>query len=434
MSELRSPIARNIAAEEAVIGACLAGGESLASIRAAGLEPVHLSQPPLAAILMAAYALDDAGEAVDAVLVGEHLRAAGTLNDAGGQAALAALVTDVPALPHAVEYAGIVRNLAAERAALAAALEVVEVLKGDGDTASKLARLARLAEEVEPPKPPGDASLYGAAGELLDVLERGEARVPTGVADLDRLLCGGLAPGSLTVVGARPSMGKSALVQQIAEHVAKSAGVLFVSAEMSRADVALRAIVARTGLPTSRLLPRPDEADMGRFVEAVGTLAHLRLDVHDGPADLARIAALARAMARSPEGLSLVAVDYLQLLDGGTGERRERDVAALSTGLKRLAQRLGVPVLLASQLNRALEQRSDKRPILADLRDSGQVEQDADVVIFIYRDEVYNPDSLDVGTAELLVAKNRHGAPGLVRQHWRAERMCFAPLAREDRR
>jgi replicative DNA helicase len=416
-------------AEEAVLGAMLVSRGAVTAARSAGLEGAHFYRPALGAAYAAICALDDAGEPVDKVTVAERLRADGVFEEIGGIPLLVGLLADVPAPSHAGRYAEIVVAKAAERAALGVALEAVEVLRGPGDTTAKLARVGELWQAVEPPAPAGDPTLYGAALELLEVLEHGEARLATGIGDLDALLAGGLAPGSLTIVGARPAMGKSAFVQQVAEHAAEGVGVLFCSAEMGRTEVALRAVEARTGLSPARIFPRPSPEDLDRIVSAMRAFARLPLHVHDGSFDLARIASLAEGMRRTASGLGLVVVDYLQLLTAPAGERREREVAGLSTGLKRLARRLEVPVLAVAQLSRSLEGRADKRPVLADLRESGQLEQDADVVLFLYRDEVYNPDGPDAGVAEVQVAKNRHGPTGRVHLHFRAERVRFAPLA-----
>lgn len=274
--------------------------------------------------------------------------------------------------------------------------------------------------------------LAKALDEALDELRgraAGERRgVGTGLVDLDRLL-GGLRAGQLDVIGARPSVGKTALAFGIALHVAVHEGpVLFLSAEMSRLELALRTF-AGGGVPSERLLAgRLDALDFERLEARRDQLGAVRLMIDDSPGTLSTIEETA-ARQQANGGLALVGVDYLQLIPtGSTRERRELEVAEVSRGLKMLARNLGVPVVAVAQLNRGLELRGDKRPMLADLRDSGQVEQDADVVILLHRPAVYDLDA-DPAAAELIVAKHRSGPTGVVHLIWLPQRMRFVDAA-----
>jgi replicative DNA helicase len=249
--------------------------------------------------------------------------------------------------------------------------------------------------------------------------------VPTGIAGLDRLT-GGLRSGQLVLLGARPSVGKSALGFGIGLHVAEQAGpVLVVSAEMGAVELATRGL-AGGGVASDRLLSgRLDDVDFARLRARRDHLARLPVFVDDAPGvTVGAIRARARRQAAAG-GLALVVVDYLQLVGSeGRRERRELEVAEVSRGLKALARELAVPVLALCQLNRGVEARSDKRPVLSDLRDSGQQEQDADLVLLLHRPALYDTDA-DPGQAELLVAKHRSGPTGTVPLTWLGWRMTF---------
>jgi replicative DNA helicase len=253
--------------------------------------------------------------------------------------------------------------------------------------------------------------------------------VTTGLLDVDRLL-GGMRPGQLIVLGARPSVGKSAVAFGIALHVAEHHGrVVLFSAEMSGPELGLRAL-AGGGVPSERLLNgRLEGHDFERLEGRRDQLAVMPLFVDDDPGTLATLVDTARRQSTSGE-LAMIAVDYLQLIPVDRHrERRELEVAEVSRGLKALARELGVPVLAVAQLNRGLEFRGDKRPVLADLRDSGQLEQDADVVLLLHRPGLYDLDA-DPHEAELIIAKHRNGPTGVVPLTWLPTRMRFVNAAR----
>jgi replicative DNA helicase len=241
--------------------------------------------------------------------------------------------------------------------------------------------------------------------------------VRTGFYELDRQTAG-LQPGDLIVLAARPSMGKTALALNIAEHVAVSEGLPAVvfSMEMGASQLALRMVgslgrIDQSGLRTGRL--RDDE--WGRLTEAVDKLSKASIFIDETPAlSPAELRARARRQARVCGKLGLIVVDYLQLMSGSSRseENRATELGEISRGLKALAKELQCPVLALSQLNRSVESRNDKRPMMSDLRESGAIEQDADVIMFIYRDEYYNKDSKEPGVAEIIIAKQRNGPVG----------------------
>jgi replicative DNA helicase len=255
---------------------------------------------------------------------------------------------------------------------------------------------------------------------IQNAYERGDTvtGVPTGFTDLDDILSG-LQPSALYIVGARPAMGKTAFGLNIATHVAQSSDkpVMVFSLEMGHQELAQRVLSSEARVDSSKLRTgKLLEAEWTRIGKAIGRL-EVPLYLDDNPrVTVMEIRAKARRLKAKAGGLSLIVIDYLQLMtSGGYVENRQLEVSEISRNLKILARELEVPIVALSQLSRRLEERSDKRPMLADLRESGSLEQDADVVMFLYRDEVYNPDSQDKGSAEVIVAKHRSGPIGTKR-------------------
>jgi replicative DNA helicase len=261
--------------------------------------------------------------------------------------------------------------------------------------------------------------------------------IATGFSDLDRMTSG-LQPGDLVIVAGRPSMGKTAFSINIAEHVALSGNqpVAIYSMEMGAAQLAMRMLgsVGRLNqhdLRTGRL----QDDDWGRLTHALGKLNDAPIFIDETAALSALdLRARSRRLHRQHGGLGLIVVDYLQLMSapgGKASENRATEISEISRSLKALAKELHVPVIALSQLNRSLEQRPNKRPVMSDLRESGAIEQDADLILFIYRDEVYNSDSPDKGKAEIIIGKQRNGPIGMVPVAFRGEYTRFENLARE---
>jgi replicative DNA helicase len=284
------------------------------------------------------------------------------------------------------------------------------------------------------------APIHDLLNDNLDRLEslydKGDAitGTPTGFADLDELLSG-LQPNALYVIGARPSMGKTALALGVASHAAIDAQrpVLVFSLEMGQLELTQRMLCSEARVDSKRVRNgNLSEADWQKIAHATGRLAEAPVWIDDNPnLTIMEIRSKARRLKSRLGDLGLVVVDYLQLMTGrSSAENRQVEVSEISRGLKILARELGCPVLALSQLSRQLEMRADKRPMLADLRESGSIEQDADVVMFIYRDDVYNPDSPDRGTAEILVSKHRNGPTGMVRLAFLDHYTKFANMAR----
>jgi replicative DNA helicase len=417
----------NLEAERSVLGAVLLTPVWLTRITLdVGLTGEDFYRPWHGQVFTAMCTLEQAGEPIDHLTVAEVMRGCGQLGDDLEPTAVEQLLSWVPTAAHGVQYAQIVRDHAQLRRLLAATYEIQAMVAERGDSAAQLIDAA----EQQIFKLRGDAlratrrRLEDAVDEEIDRLQQAASDgreipgVETGLPQLDRLL-GGLQDGRLYVVAARPSMGKSLFSLQIARHVARSrAGpVLFASLEMSDAETAQRHLAAESGVDPDLIhLGQVAGADWPALLQAaagtVGMPLHL---IDDGDLSLSKLRAQARQLAVRDDGLGLVVVDYLQLMrvERPTGSRVE-DVSEFSRGLKRLARELRCPVLAVSQLSRAVEQRPDKRPLLSDLRESGQIEADADCVLMLYREDYYDPDSDRQGEMDIIVRKNRQGGLGQI--------------------
>ncbi len=429
----------NLEAEESLLGAMLLSRDAIA----AALE--HCSagdfyKPSHAHIFGAITALYAAGEPADTVTVADELRRAGALEEVGGPAGLVALQANTPAISSAGRYAGIVEEHALLRRLIAVAGEISELgYSLPDDVVGTIDRAESMVFEVAQRRTadsiaPLEELLSKSLDRLEELYDRGEAitGVPTGFHDLDELLAG-LQPSNLVVVGARPSMGKTAFALGMAAAAAMSnVPVLFFSLEMSHLEIAQRVLCAEARVDATRMRNgRLHEDDWSKISHAIGRLGSAPLHIDDNPnVTIMDIRAKARRM-KSRGGLGLVVIDYLQLMTGrNSAENRQVEISEISRGLKLLARELEIPVIALSQLSRTLESRADKRPMLADLRESGAIEQDADVVMFLYRDEVYNAESPDRGTAEVLIAKHRNGPTGVVQLAFVANYARFANMAR----
>jgi replicative DNA helicase len=427
---------QNLEAEESVLGAMMMSPAAIDAVSEL-VTPQDFYRESHGIIFRAALALHAASEPVDAITLTDALEQSGDLGAVGGRVRLHALAGLVPASANVGHYARIVRETATLRGLIRAggeisrlgwerpgeAVELVDraqqITQGLGDTAATGATL-----------PIGDA-LKESFARLTDRYESGKEIVglPSGFRDLDRLTAG-FEPGNLIIVAARPSMGKSALVHAFAANAAirDGATVALFTPEMSRNEITQRLLAREAHVDLYRLRTgklNPD--DWPRLTAAGNTLSKAPIHVNDqGNLGLATVRAECRRLMK--QGLALVIVDYLQLM-AADGENRNLEVAALSRGLKVLARDLEVPVIALSQLSRAVEGRNDKRPVLSDLRDSGAVEQDADLVMFLYRDDYYNPEtSEEKGICEVIIAKHRNGATDKCRLAFQAGCATFTDL------
>ncbi len=378
----------------------------------------------------------------DVITVFEWLRAAGKADQVGGLAYLNGLQASVASSANIGRYAQIVTERWKLRALIATVDEVSSMaFATQGRTASEIVEYAQAAIERIADDRENEPTLLGVA--LTRVVEKidrqyhsGDAgandRVPTGFTDLDHKLNGGFGSGNLIVVAGRPSMGKTALAMCFGDHAAEKVGPVAVfSLEMPSDELAQRA-VARVGeMPLTRVMDGSKmlDGDWPLLTRAIQRMAGTPVFIDETPAvTLGHIKARTKAIKRK-HGVSLVIIDYLQLMSASEGENRTQQVGANTRGLKALAKELNCPVVLLSQLSRKVEERTDRRPMMSDLRESGDIEQDADVILFVYRDEVYHPDTMDRGIAEIIIGKQRNGALGRVGLTYIGEQTRFADLA-----
>ncbi len=431
----------NLAAEESLLGALLLSRDAMSSVAEMGVRSGDFYKPAHQHLYEAIRVLLAAGDPVDPVTVAEELRRGGLLDDVGGPTTLLELAAATPAISNATRYARIVQDTALLRRLIATAGEIAELAYDEPDDVAKAldqaeSKVFEIAEHRVTDSTKQITDLLGAVVDDIErIQEQGHALtgVPTGYTDLDELLSG-LQPSTLNVVGARPSMGKTAFALGMAANVAIEANkpVLFFSLEMGHKELTQRVLSSEARVDSTKLrkgqLSAQDWTKIGR---AVGRL-EAPLFIDDNPnVTVMEIRAKARRMTARYGELGLIVIDYLQLMSGSSqSENRQVEISEISRGLKILARELAIPVVALSQLSRGLEQRADKRPMLADLRESGAIEQDADVVMFIYRDEVYHPESTDRGSAEVIVAKHRSGPIGTRRLAFLGQYTRFDNMAR----
>ena len=434
----------NLVAEESLLGAMLLSREAIASGLEVGLTSADFYRPAHGHIFDAVTTLYAQGEPADPVTVAEVLRRAGVLDTIGGPAILISLQAGTPSIGNATRYARIVEEHALLRRLIGVAGNIAEIGYGlPDDVTAAVDEAEALVFEVAQRRVTDSLSpirvlLDRQLDRLEQLYECGEeiTGVATGFADLDRMMSG-LQRGSLVVLGGRPGSGKTSLALNIAAHAALEAvPVLMFSLEMSHLELTQRLLSAEARVEGTRLRNgKLIESDWPKISQAVGRMAEAPLHIDDNPhLTVMEIRAKARRL-KSRGGLGLVIVDYLQLMTGrSSAESRQVEVAEISRGLKILARELEVPVVALSQLSRNLESRADKRPVLADLRESGALEQDSDAVLFTYRDEMYNPASPDRGVAEVIVAKQRSGPTGVVHLAFLDHFTRFANLAKPELR
>jgi replicative DNA helicase len=389
--------------------------------------------------------LIDANRPPDLVTLAENLERQGRLEEVGGTAYLASLANNTPTAANIAHYAQVVRERALLRSLITAATEISEDAFNPGarsvadilDNAEQ--RIFSIADESSQRRegfsPLRELMLEGM-NRLDELYHQNDplTGLPTGFQDLDDRTSG-LQASDLIVIAGRPSMGKTSFVMNMAENVITQdnpAPVALFSLEMPREQLTMRLLASRARIDAHKMRNgNLADDDWPRLTQAVGELAEAPLYIDDTPG-LGPIEIRARCRRLKREhGLGLVIVDYLQLMQTpGEAESRAVAISDISRSLKALARELDVPVIALSQLNRGLEQRSDKRPMMSDLRESGAIEQDADVIMFIYRDEVYHPDNPEVqGLAELIVAKQRNGPTGTVRLTFLGEYTRFENYA-----
>lgn len=434
-------IPANLDAERAVLGSCLLDPEALVKVTGF-LRPEDFYRERHAWLYRAMQALGERREPLDFVTVTDELERRGQLGELGGPSFLTDLITNTPTALYVEHYAKIVERSAAQRRLISVAGKIAELaFTGADDVDGVIDRAEQLIMGVSEGRLHRQVEPVGAI--LPEVIDRiadlahnqGQIMgVPTGFALLDRML-GGLQKSDLIVLAGRPGIGKSAFALSIGLSAAKrhSARIGIFSLEMSKDQLVQRLLSMETGIDTHRLrLGQLTDEEWPLLLEAANGLSDASIFIDDTPEmNVTELRAKARRL-HAEHGLDLILIDYMQLMSGqetnGRGDNRQQEVSYISRSLKGLARELNVPVLALSQLSRAVESRADKRPTLSDLRDSGSIEQDSDVVLFLYREDYYIDDTDRQNIADVIVAKHRHGATGTASLYFRKELTQFRDI------
>lgn len=426
-------------AERAVLGALLIDNRSWDDV-SDRISASDFYRKDHGLIYTAIAQLADRQQPFDVLTIADHLRAQHHLDQAGGETYIFELAHYIPSAANAQAYASIVRERAILRQLIETGTDIAtSAFNSDGRESKELLDAAeqlvfKIAEQGNRGSGPVkvDELLAKTLLRIHDIYESPSiiTGIPTGFADFDKLTSG-LQKGDLIIIAARPSMGKTTFALNIAQNVAmkNEKPVLVFSLEMPSEQLMMRMIstwsrINQQNLRTGKL----NDEDWGRIKDAIaGMTDECKMYIDDTPAlTPMEMRARARRVARANGGLSMIMVDYLQLMRvAGTKENRTNEISEISRSLKALAKELNVPVVALSQLNRGLESRTDKRPVMSDLRESGAIEQDADVIAFIYRDEVYNEGSSQKGIAEIIIRKQRNGPIGDLRLTFMGQFTCF---------
>ena len=425
-------------AEQSVLGAILLSRTATNQVMEK-LEADDFYEPLHGLVFEAARRLFDESRAIDVLTLAEELRRTDSLEKIGGHEKLADLSQSVPNVSHAHRYAGIVAEHAQRRRLIEVSQRVTDLAMNlDRTTDTVIDQAERMMLEVNDESvEEGLQPVKNLMQSVFEEIENQGDRLPglaTGLKDLDARLMG-LRPGTFVVVAGRPSMGKSAFAQTLASNTAETGGVVALfSLEMSKEEVLTRllSMVGEVNSSQIRAGVANNQHLWDRLLAAGSRIHDWKLYLDDSPEPtVTEIRAKCRRL-RHDEGLDLVIVDYLQLMPSAAGstnrnpENRQQEIAEVSRSLKGLARELDIPVMGISQLNRAVELRKDKRPMLSDLRESGAIEQDADVVLFLYREEYYEKDTKDAeNIAEVIIAKHRSGPTGMVRTTFAKEYTLF---------
>ncbi len=433
----------NIEAEEALLGSLLIDPEAVYDV-AAFLRPEAFYREQNKWIFEAILDLNERREPVDLITLTDELRRRGRLEELGGEATIIALINTVPTSINARNYGQIIEAAALRRRMIGAASTIANLAyEQDENINVVIDRAEKALFSISEERTTRDlVPVKEIASSYLDRIEELHARgddvigVPTSFTDLDKVL-GGLNKSDLIIVAARPGMGKTSLQIAIAQTAARrfNKRVAIFSLEMSGEQLVQRMIAAETRIDSQRLR-RGDlkEHEWPIFYEAIGRISETQIFIDDTPSITSMQLRTKARRLYAEHHLDLIMIDYLQLMQSErTSNNRVQEISEISRGLKGLARELDIPVVAASQLSRAVEQRQDKRPQLSDLRDSGSIEQDADVVIFIYRDEYYNPETTErPNIAEINVAKHRNGPTASVDLYWHGQLATFRNLQRQE--
>ena len=437
----------SVEAEQCVLGGLMLNNDAWFNV-ADTVVAGDFYRPQHKIIFEAISRLADDNQPLDAVTLSEALSNRGLLEKAGGIPYLAELVEDTPGASNVVAYAGIVRERSTLRQLIAAANKIAQAaFRPEGRPSAELLDMAesevfRIQEARSRDGGPQPViPLLTSAVERIEKLYESRSPItglPTGFDDLDKKTAG-LHPSDLIIVAGRPSMGKTSLAMNMVEHALLGdegdGAVLVFSLEMPAEQIIMRMLSSLGRIDQSRMRTgNMHDDDWPRFTSAVSQLKDKNFFIDDTPAITPNeMRTRARRVARENGGLRLIVVDYLQLMRSNErADNRTGEISEISRSLKALAKDMKCPLIAASQLNRALESRPDKRPLMSDLRESGAIEQDADLILFIYRDEVYNPESVDKGIAEINIGKQRNGPIGRIRLKFMDSLTKFENLEQGD--
>ncbi|MHB8171666.1 MAG: replicative DNA helicase [Thermincolia bacterium] len=432
---------QNLDAEQSVLGSMMIDSEAVMKAMET-LRPDDFYRDAHKVIFEAILDLSDRSEPIDIITVSEELRQKNALEKVGGVAYVASLANIVPSAANIEYYARIVEEKSLLRNLISASSRIAAMgYEGEEEVEELIDQAERMIFQVAQRKSNKSfVTMHEILMETFDKIEylyanKGDVTgVPTGFVDLDRMTSG-FQPSDLIIVAARPAMGKTSLVLNIAQNTAikfKTPVALF-SLEMSKEQLVQRmlcseAMIDQHRLRTGKLL----EGDWQKLSNAVGPLSKAPIFIDDSVGiSIMELRAKCRRL-KSEHGLGMIVIDYLQLMQSGRrSESRQQEISEISRSLKALARELSVPVVALSQLSRAVEQSADKKPNLSHLRESGAIEQDADIVSFIYRDEYYNPESEEKGIAEIIIAKHRNGPVGSVKLGFLSEFTKFVNLVHD---
>ncbi len=443
MSTIERLPPHSLEAEEAVLGSLLIDPDAIYEV-STFLYPDAFYKVQNKWVYESMLSLNERREPLDLLTLTEELRRREQLEDAGGEAYIIDLINAVPTSINARHYGRLVEAASTRRKLINAASTIANYAYDEvEDINVVIDRSEQALFSVSEDRTTRDlVPIRQITREYLERIEKlnedgGDIiGVPTGFTDLDRLL-GGLNKSDLLILAGRPGMGKTSLENAIALTAATRYGkrVAIFNLEMSGEQLVQRMLSAETRIDSQRLRRgQLYEHEWPIFMEAIGRLSETRIFIDDTPSITPNQLRTKCRRLYAEHGLDLIMIDYLQLMNSErSSNNRVMEISEISRGLKGLARELDVPVLAAAQLSRAVEQRQDKRPLLSDLRDSGSIEQDADIVMFIYRDEYYNPDTTErPNIAELAIAKHRHGPTGTIDLYWHSKLATFRNLQRQE--
>lgn len=430
---------QNIEAEQAVLGAVFLSPDALADAMEF-VETKDFYRRAHQLLFQAMIDLNDDGEAIDVLTVNNRLEMNNQLDDVGGVAYIAELASSVPTAANVGYYAKLVAEKAVLRRVIAAATNIITQAKEQDEPVSDLLESAerQIMEVAENRTQSGFKEISKVLTDSLDEIDKLSQQdeditgLATGYKDFDHMTAG-LQPDNLIILAARPAVGKTAFALNIAQNIGTSTDktIALFSLEMSAESLVNRMLCAEGSISANHLRTgQLDEQEWANLIVAVGALSKTSIYIDDTPGiKMSEIRAKSRRLAKEKGDLGLIVIDYLQLIEGSNKESRQQEVSEISRQLKKLSKELSVPIIALSQLSRGVEQRQDKRPVLSDIRESGSIEQDADIVAFLYRDDYYEradgddddtdnngqPENQDVGEVELIIEKNRAGARGTVK-------------------